>query len=53
LKELERWAAELKYSATILETGKKQTEAIRLYQKPDIPSSKIMGDMKMSRAAFV
>jgi GNAT superfamily N-acetyltransferase len=33
LKELERWAAELNYSASILETGKKQPEAIRLYQK--------------------
>jgi putative acetyltransferase len=33
LRELELWAAELKYSATILETGKKQPEAIRLYQK--------------------
>jgi putative acetyltransferase len=33
LKELESWASELKYSACILETGKKQPEAIRLYQK--------------------
>jgi len=33
LKELELWAAELKYAACILETGKKQPEAIRLYQK--------------------
>ena len=33
LKELELWALELNYSACILETGKKQPEAIRLYQK--------------------
>ncbi len=33
LKELELWAAELKYAECILETGKKQPEAIRLYQK--------------------
>jgi len=33
LRELEKWAAELKYAQCILETGKKQVEAIRLYQK--------------------
>lgn len=33
LKELETWASELGYTACILETGKKQPEAIRLYQK--------------------
>ena len=33
LNELEKWAAELNFSACILETGKKQPEAIRLYQK--------------------
>jgi putative acetyltransferase len=33
LVELEDWAVELGYSETILETGKKQPEAIRLYQK--------------------
>jgi GNAT superfamily N-acetyltransferase len=33
LKELEAWAAELKYSILILETGKAQPEAIRLYEK--------------------
>lgn len=33
LKELEVWAAELNYSQCILETGKKQPEAIHLYQK--------------------
>ena len=33
LKELERWAAEQNYTACILETGKKQPEAIRLYEK--------------------
>jgi GNAT superfamily N-acetyltransferase len=33
LNELELWAAELNYREYILETGKKQPEAIRLYQK--------------------
>ena len=33
LKELELWAAELNYIECILETGKKQPEAIHLYQK--------------------
>ena len=33
LQELEKWAAELKYSKCILETGKKQPEAIALYLK--------------------
>jgi putative acetyltransferase len=33
LKELEFWAMELNYFACILETGKKQPEAISLYQK--------------------
>jgi putative acetyltransferase len=33
LNELESWAKELNYSAAILETGKRQPEAIRLYQK--------------------
>ena len=33
LSELEDWAAELGYSRCILETGDKQPEAIRLYQK--------------------
>ena len=33
LSELEAWAGELSYETCILETGKKQPEAIRLYQK--------------------
>jgi GNAT superfamily N-acetyltransferase len=33
LKELEAWAGELDYKFAILETGKKQPEAIRLYEK--------------------
>ena len=33
LKELETWAAELGYKKTVLETGKKQPEAIELYTK--------------------
>ena len=33
LTELEKWAAELKYKTCILETGKKQLEAIALYKK--------------------
>jgi GNAT superfamily N-acetyltransferase len=33
LSELERWAAALNYKVCILETGKKQPEAIRLYER--------------------
>jgi len=33
LKELEVWAMEMAYAKCILETGKKQPEAIALYQK--------------------
>jgi putative acetyltransferase len=33
LSELETWAAALNFSYCVLETGKKQPEAIRLYQK--------------------
>ena len=33
LTALELWACELGYSEAVLETGKKQPEAIRLYQK--------------------
>jgi GNAT superfamily N-acetyltransferase len=33
LKELERWAKEMTYQKLILETGKKQPEAIALYLK--------------------
>lgn len=33
LKELEIWTKELGYERTILETGKRQTEAVALYQK--------------------
>lgn len=33
LKELENWAMELNYSYCILETGTRQTEAVRFYHK--------------------
>ena len=33
LNELEKWAAELNYIEALLETGKKQPEAISLYKK--------------------
>ena len=33
LSELEKWSAELSYQKCILETGKKQPEAIALYEK--------------------
>lgn len=33
LSELENWAHELNFQFTVLETGKRQPEAIRLYQK--------------------
>lgn len=41
LKELEKWCRELNYTKCILETGKKQPEAIALYKKTNykiIPS---------------
>lgn len=33
LSELEKWASELGYGEFVLETGKKQPEAIRLYER--------------------
>jgi GNAT superfamily N-acetyltransferase len=33
LTELEQWAIQLSYKKCVLETGKKQPEAIALYQK--------------------
>jgi GNAT superfamily N-acetyltransferase len=33
LEELEKWTHELGYKCTILETGKRQVEAVRFYQK--------------------
>lgn len=33
LNELENWAKELSYTKTILETGKRQLEAVKFYQK--------------------
>jgi len=33
LRELETWAAEMSYSKCILETGRKQVEAVGLYKK--------------------
>jgi len=33
LKELEKWAIDLSFKKCLLETGKKQPEAIRLYHK--------------------
>ena len=33
LGELEKWAAELSYKKCVLETGKRQPEAIKLYKK--------------------
>lgn len=33
LTELEAWASELKFAGFVLETGKRQPEAIRLYQR--------------------
>ena len=33
LSELEKWAAELSYEKSVLETGKRQPEALALYEK--------------------
>jgi putative acetyltransferase len=46
LKELELWASELKFTAAILETGKKQPEAIKLYQKAGYRIIKNFGQYK-------
>ncbi len=35
LSELEKWAVENKYTSAVLETGRKQPEAIALYKKND------------------
>ena len=43
LNELESWAADLQYTACILETGKKQPEAISLYQKAGYTITKNYG----------
>jgi putative acetyltransferase len=43
VKELEVWAAELNFQQCILETGKKQPEAIRLYQKAGYTITKNYG----------
>ena len=43
LGELESWAKELGYPKCILETGKKQPEAIRLYQKNNYTTIKNYG----------
>ena len=46
LKELELWAAELHYPECILETGKKQPEAISLYKKAGYKVIKNYGQYK-------
>ena len=33
LSDLEKWASELAYKRCVLETGKRQPEAIKLYEK--------------------
>ena len=33
LKELENWASELNFKSAVLETGKRQTEAVNFYKK--------------------
>lgn len=43
VNELERWAAALNYPECILETGKNQPEAIRLYQKAGYTITKNYG----------
>ena len=46
VKELELWAQELNYTACVLETGKKQPEAIRLYKKAGYTIIKSYGQYK-------
>jgi putative acetyltransferase len=45
LAELEAWAAELGYPKCVLETGKRQPEAIALYEKRGISVFPIMGSI--------
>lgn len=52
LKELEKWAVELSFSTSMLETGIKQPEAIRLYKKNGyhlIPNYEPYVDVSTSR----
>lgn len=46
LRELELWALEIKYTECVLETGKNQPEAIRLYQKAGYTIIKNYGQYK-------
>ena len=46
LQQLELWASELKYSKCVLETGKKQPEAITLYKKAGYSIIKNYGQYK-------
>lgn len=46
LQELESWARELGYKATILETGKRQVEAVKFYRKCNYNSIPKYGQYK-------
>lgn len=46
LNEIELWATESDYTTCVLETGKKQPEAIRLYQKAGYEIIKSYGQYK-------
>jgi GNAT superfamily N-acetyltransferase len=46
LRALEDWAKNLNYSATILETGKRQVEAVKFYQKCDYKAIPNYGQYK-------
>ena len=46
LTELEKWASELGYKILVLETGKKQPEAIRLYTKSGYQVTENYGQYK-------
>ena len=46
LKALESWAKELNYEACILETGKRQTEAIQFYKKNNYTTIQNFGQYK-------
>jgi len=52
LTELEKWANELNYKACVLETGKKQPEAIGLYAKQVIRLYPIMASIRELKTAF-
>ena len=53
LKELENWCKELGYKKCVLETGKKQPEAIELYKKNQMKSLIKVGKVHLNSMSAV